>query len=509
MIKNQLFELIYNGMAPDDKINIDMQTTYYHQNKSVTVKGFYDGNGIYKVRFLPEETGDYTWETKGLFNDCGRTDCKQGKEKGIVRAKGTGFVRDGKLFHPFGTTVYALIHQPPDLVKRTLETLKQSPFNKVRMCVFPKYYDWNHNEPDNFAFFFDAEGKPDTNNHDFIFWQQLETYIAILNEMDIQCDLILFHPYDKWGFAKMDMSSCMRYLDYATRRLSAFPNIWWSLANEYDIMVQYLERFSEFAEYVSSNDPYKHLLSNHQMFSPWDFSNQHTTHVSTQTKDINRTRNLMKRFSKPIVYDEVRYEGNLPYEWGNLTPQMMTDSFWRICVCGAYCTHGETYITDKCEQDEILWWAKGGELKGTSPARIAYLKKLIEALPGKLEPIDHAFSIDPTLTYEELLLLFKEHRAPKYLSPVLQILSSEGFEVVKHMNECNIGHIGESVYLYYLADQAPVVYDIELPENGSYDVHIIDTWEMESEIQLHGVNGKVRIKLPQKLYMAILAVICE
>ena len=50
-------------------------------------------------------------------------------------------------YYPFGTTVYALAHQEESIIEETLDTLKNSPFNKVRMCVFPKHCQYNNNEP--------------------------------------------------------------------------------------------------------------------------------------------------------------------------------------------------------------------------------------------------------------------------------------------------------------------------------------------------------------------------
>ncbi|GAI29095.1 unnamed protein product, partial [marine sediment metagenome] len=32
--------------------------------------------------------------------------------------------------------------------EQTLATLKDAPFNKMRMCVFPKSYSYNKNEPE-------------------------------------------------------------------------------------------------------------------------------------------------------------------------------------------------------------------------------------------------------------------------------------------------------------------------------------------------------------------------
>lgn len=86
-----------------------------------------------------------------------------------------------------------------------METLSTAPFNKVRHCVFPKHYDYNHNDPELYAFEKDADGKWDVNRPCFAFWEHLEKQIFALADMGIQSDLILFHPYDKWGFSHMTM----------------------------------------------------------------------------------------------------------------------------------------------------------------------------------------------------------------------------------------------------------------------------------------------------------------
>src|SRR5260370_23195842 len=54
---------------------------------------------------------------------------------------------DGTPYFPIGTTCYASTHQGDRLEEQTLATLKKSPFNKIRMCVFPKHYAFNQNEP--------------------------------------------------------------------------------------------------------------------------------------------------------------------------------------------------------------------------------------------------------------------------------------------------------------------------------------------------------------------------
>ena len=74
----------------------------------------------------------------------------------------------------------------------------------------------------------------------------------------------------------------------------------------------------------------------------------------------------------------------------------MTRNFWHTTVQGGYCTHGETFLPGTQEgekatrtgEKDVVWWAKGGRLNGESPARIAFLREIIESLPGPLEPMN-------------------------------------------------------------------------------------------------------------------------
>src|SRR5678816_3448880 len=59
---------------------------------------------------------------------------------------------DGAPYIPIGTTCYVWSLQGDALEERTLETLDRAPFNKIRMCVFPKRYSFNLNEPSAYPF---------------------------------------------------------------------------------------------------------------------------------------------------------------------------------------------------------------------------------------------------------------------------------------------------------------------------------------------------------------------
>lgn len=67
------------------------------------------------------------------------------------------------------------------------------------------------------------------------YFKMLDRNIEALMELGIEADIILFHPYDRWGFSKMPAEANDLYLKYVTARYSAYRNVWWSLANEYDL----------------------------------------------------------------------------------------------------------------------------------------------------------------------------------------------------------------------------------------------------------------------------------
>jgi hypothetical protein len=55
-------------------------------------------------------------------------------------------------------------------------------------------------------------------------------------DLGIEADLILWHPYDRWGFSRMTKEEDDLYLSYVIARFAAYRNVWWSLANEYDLL---------------------------------------------------------------------------------------------------------------------------------------------------------------------------------------------------------------------------------------------------------------------------------
>jgi hypothetical protein len=397
----EIYELTLTGPAAGNPFReVSLSARFRQADKTVTAAGFYDGDGIYRVRFMPDRPGEWQYET---ISNRPEMNAKTGSftalkpsahNHGPVRVRNTFHFAyaDGTPYFPIGTTCYAWTHQGDELEEKTLATLKQSPFNKLRMCVFPKHYAFNQNEPLLYPF----AGRPprtwDCTRFNPAFLRHLEKRVGQLRDLGIEADLILFHPYDKghWGFDRMAAADDDRYLRYVVARLAAYRNVWWSLANEYDFMKEKNEAdWDRFFQIVEASDPYRHLRSIHNGTRLYNHTHPWVTHASIQNgsavADFGRAGLYRDVYRKPVVFDEVKYEGDIEQRWGRLSAEEMVHRFWQGTIAGTYVGHGETYR----RPDEILWWSKGGVLHGQSPARIAFLRKILDEGPAEgLEPID-------------------------------------------------------------------------------------------------------------------------
>jgi hypothetical protein len=142
---------------------------------------------------------------------------------------------------------------------------------------------------------------------------------------------------------------------------------------------------------------------------------------------------------KPVIFDEVRYEGNSTKRWGDLTGEELVERFWWGTVGGTYVGHSETF--DPNRNPDYSWLGQGGKLVGTSPPRLAFLRKIMEEGPAPgIDLID-----------------------PWWENPI----AGKPFEY----------------YLQYFGTERPTEWPVILPgrpndPRNSYRADIIDSWNM-------------------------------
>lgn len=472
---NPFTEVRLTGLFTDGKVS--------HE-----VPGFYDGDGIYKIRFMPEAEGHWTFETRSnrqdLTHQQGAFDVTSAgaDNHGPVHVAYTFHFAyaDGTPFKPLGTTCYSWIHRPEWIEKETLATLAEAPFNKIRMAIWPQAHGADYMPPERFPW----EGEPhhwDFSRPNADFYRHLELRIGQLRELGIECDLILFHPYGegRWGIEDLPTPEDELYLRYLVARLSAYRNLWWSIGNEYDFFrTKTMDDWDRYFQVVQAADPYNHLRSIHNGYFFYDHNKPWVTHASVQngaaTLDPRSAQMYRDVWRKPIVYDEVKYEGDHTKRWAQLSGEELVLRFWNGTVAGAYVGHSEYFQAPH----DVVWLGQGGTLKGKSPPRLAFLRQVLEDSPGTgINPIDK-------------------------------------------WQDSRIGGKPGEYYLIYFGEETPTEWAPKLHKNGltdgmEFSIEVLDTWGMTITPLEHSLVTKRldnyfygdaegrTIPLPGKPYIAV------
>ncbi|MCL2864982.1 MAG: DUF5605 domain-containing protein [Lachnospiraceae bacterium] len=495
--KWDIYEICLNG--PDSGnpfLEYNLQGHFKGKCESIVVDGFYDGNGRYKIRFMPSFEGKYAFEVKGNFIETVLKGefyvAPPSKENhGPVRvANECHFAYDdGTPYYSIGTTCYVWNLQSDERIAETIETLKNSAFNKIRFCVFPKHYVYNLGEPRSYPYvgspmdssvltkenFNDYNFRREGNNFDYErfnpeHFSHIEKCIAILRDLNIEADLILLHPYDRWGFSMMTEKQDDLYIKYCVARFASYRNIWWSLANEYDLIPhKSISDWERIAGIICEKDPYNHLRSIHNCRPFYDHSRPWITHCSIQRQDLYKhveyTDEWRSKWRKPIVLDEISYEGDIQHGWGNINGQELVRRFWESAVRGGYPGHGETFF----HPEDVLWWSHGGKLHGESHKRFGFLLKIMKETPG--------FGLRQlSLNWDDVCGTADDVNA--FIKPI------------------------KDYYLFYFSFMCPTFREYHFDDDTKFQVNVIDTWNMTVEDK--GVHqGKFNIDLGGRQYMAV------
>jgi hypothetical protein len=447
-----LYEITLQGPTHGNPfVEVRFSAVFENGDTRVEARGFYDGDGVYRIRFMPDTQGRWRyrtqanrWELTGRTGEFRVTPPGKGNH-GPVRVRNTYHFAyaDGTPFKQIGTTIYNWIDTPDELQEETLKTLAASPFNKARMLITqqPTPYQ-NKYAPPRWPFTGQPPRDWDFTRFNPEFFRHYEKRIGQLRDLGIEADLILFNPYGKWGFEAMNAENDDRYISYVVARFAAFRNVWWSLANEYDFLRTKTEAdWDRLGALVQHCDPFNHLRSIHNGSEIYDHNKPWVTHVSMQNGVAVETPGSAELYRdvyrKPVVYDEIEYEGDGKWRWADLSGRDMVHRFWCGTAGGTYVGHGDYFNT----VDEDTWTSFGGKILGQSLPRLAFLRKILEAGPaGGLDPID------------------------------------------KWNDPNTVGQPGE-YYLTYFGRETPTNWVFQLYRSGvvegmKFEVDVLDTWDM-------------------------------
>jgi len=446
-------------------------------------EGFFDGGHVWKIRIMPDQEGRWTFRT--ISNDPALSG-KSGSftvtaagagDRGPIRVANSYHFAyaDGAPYFMLGTTQYGGLIAGAGERERMLGRLQHSAFNKARFMLLGGAFFEGKDVPRPFET--GADGKMDLSRPNPAYFREVEKGLRGLQSQHVQADLILFIPYAEalgpGNVSDMGPKADEAYLRYAVARLAAFDNVWWTVANEYDLF-KVQKDWNRLGELVSRADPYRHLLSiHHSVLGYYDNRQPWITHVNIQDVTMQRLakgpRNLgaialdARAIGKPVVVDEYGYEGDNGLTWGSFSGREIVDMHWSVAMAGAYGSHGESFYGASDALDFV----------GDSPPRLAFLKEVLSAAPFQdLEPANDVVSYPGQLFAPSVLA----KRGSYYLIY---------FPAPRELADWNTGFFGPATpskplplsqpYGDMKLDHPPVTIKIA---PGTYRVDLVDPWLM-------------------------------
>jgi hypothetical protein len=366
------------------------------------VDGFHDGDNTWRLRFAPDEQGEWRYVLRGEGVEIlrqGTLRCGPPRTQGWLRVHPDNpyaFARaDGTAFFPMGDTCYGLFDDSPitaDLRAEYLRTRRGQRFNFVRVSVGHSearaatnglYWAWGG-----------TPAQPDLDRFNPRFFRAFDDFMTQLRTNAMNVELLLLNFYRR-PFTDTKAWTPARergWLRYLVSRYAAFDHIFlWTIANEYEThpdgsyRLDYpgdIDWAKATARFIRTNDPYRHLVTIHPVISasrrgesprapfepPWrigeffgeedafDVLSQQTGQAGDGTAWdetaqcwVGDSRTLVdslradRRFRKPVLNTENGYE----YLRGYPTERKQvhhTDkvrrSAWRIVCAGGYLAAG-------------------------------------------------------------------------------------------------------------------------------------------------------------------------
>ncbi len=255
--------------------------------KTKVIDGFYDGDNTWRLRFVPDEEGEWNYLLRGEGVEVlqrGNISCTPPRSHGFIQINSENpysfAYSDDTPFFPMGETCYGLHDDSPITPVLRADYLKlrrEQCFNFVRMSVGhsheralidPSYWAWGG-----------TAQEPDLDSFNPVFFRGLDELLKQMREIGMNAELILLNFY-RLPFTDTHLWTTARerlWLQYLMARYGAFDNIFmWTISNEYETHPDGKYRLDlpgdvdwvkATARFIKMNDPYNHLVTVHPVIS--------------------------------------------------------------------------------------------------------------------------------------------------------------------------------------------------------------------------------------------------
>lgn len=389
---NEVLELSFEGplFGPSDSParDVDFFVRFTHETGSpeYVVHGFWDGDGqgnvngnVFKVRFTPTQAG--RWNLVEVHSSATELDGQQeGNYITAAESDHPGFWivdedspgrrwyrrSDGSHSYIYGNTHYSFLSgyeagdRPSgnDISKDIAGNAQY--FKKLRFSIHGDRYPHPDEKP-----FFDDRGRP-TDQGDFShrpnpawFFGRVDRAVQEAYTHDLIADLILAGPDEETSRSTLraleNGGDPAPFLKYIAARYGSYPNVWITIANEFEIRVPAYseEEIARFGEIINSYLPYQVPLSVHAHPSTgwsaaFDSLQEWNDHIIIQDKlrhltpaadGVEHARRKPGGGTRemPVINDELSYQG----EGDEHDEGDTIESHLGIFLGGGYGTTGE------------------------------------------------------------------------------------------------------------------------------------------------------------------------
>ncbi len=255
--------------------------------KTKAIDGFYDGDNTWRLRFVPDEVGEWHYLLRGEGIEVlqqGHLLCVSSKNHGFIHVNPENpysfIYSDSTPFFPMGETCYGLHDDSPITPALRAEYLKirrEQCFNFVRMSIGHSY-ERAQKEPLYWAWGGTTQN-PDLDRLNPDFFHSLDKLIEQMRKCGMNAELILLNFY-RLPFTDPDQWTPPRehlWLNYLIARYGAFDNIFmWTISNEYEThpdgkyrldIPDDIDWVKATSRLIKRNDPYGHLVTVHPVVS--------------------------------------------------------------------------------------------------------------------------------------------------------------------------------------------------------------------------------------------------
>lgn len=348
------------------------------ESTGVPVEGFCDSpdGGLFRIRFMPDVAGDYSYSVIYREGDFARTNtgtfhATAGHRRGPIRVDPKypwHFIWEGTGEHYFfnGTTAFWLMGWRDErIIQNAIERLHRLKINRLRVLLSGDaniYWGEPVMTGENFTMALrpwvgKAPGDFEHPGLDYArfnvgYWQKWERMLRFARQRDMIISVILdistHHAQPPAG-----SQDERRYIHYAAARLGAFSNITWDLGDDLDSFRDEAWAHQTGAMLVGL-DQARHLASSHPV------QRQHQDRASawfgfTSIQDWSRSQHALMLDERqiqlktgriiPQCNEEYGYEDHYPH-WGPYphgdSAETLRHMAWEIAMAGAYGTAGET-----------------------------------------------------------------------------------------------------------------------------------------------------------------------